>query len=379
MRVFQVIEGTANTRLAANQTWVHNLYEPLVEMGADVVLFSSEEGRRAMETGSSARRADFSQKLLETFRREHARRPFDLVFTYLMNGMVETAALDELRGCGAPTCNFSCNNIHQFEVVDEIAPHFEYNLHAERDARAKFLAVGATPLWWPMASNPRYFKPYLVERTVPVSFVGANYALRARYILSLLRQGVDVHAYGPGWQHGTDSAWRSLAKRGKYLLLSALPGSAEAQYRASAGLADHDFRRLLAERYPANLHAPVPDEELVQLYSRSQVSLGFLEVYEGHDPSRPVARHVHLREFEAPMCGALYCTGFTDELAAYFEPDREVVVYHGEDELVDKVRFYLDHPQAAETIRQAGLARALRDHTYQRRYQQLFEALGLKG
>jgi hypothetical protein len=378
MRIFQVIEATANTRLASNQTWRRNLYEPLVEMGADVVLFSAEEGRRAMERRSETMRAAFSQKLLDVFQREHAHRPFDLVFTYLMDGMVETACLDELRRTGVPVCNFSCNNVHQFDLVDGLSAHVDYSLHAERDVREKFLAAGANPLWWPMASNPRYFMPYPVERTIPVSFVGANYALRARYIECLLEQGIQVHAYGPGWQHGTTSAWRSLAKRAKYLLRSAVSTSVEAQYQASSSLADHDFRRMLAQRYPTAMHPPVSDEELVMLYSRSHVSLGFLEVYESHDPSRPVRRHVHLREFEAPMSGALYCTGYSDELAGYFEPDREMLVYHDADELVEKVRFALSQPQDAERVREAGRQRALRDHTYQRRFEQLFAALGLK-
>ncbi len=378
MRVFQVIESSTNTHLAANQTWRRNLYEPLVEMGVDVVLFPAEEGRKAMESGGLTLRASFSQKLLDVFHSEHSRQPFDLVFTYLMDGMVEPGILDDIRLSGVPVCNFSCNNIHQFDLVDELSPHVDFCLHAERDAREKFLKIGANPFWWPMASNPRYFKPYLLERTIPVSFVGMNYALRARYIDHLLSHGVEVHAYGPGWQHGTSSAWRSQAKRAKYLLLSALSGSTEAQYRASANLADHDFRRLLAQKYPSNVHPPVSDADLVFLYSRSQISLGFLEVYESHDASRPVTRHVHLREFEAPMSGALYCTGYSEELACYFEPDKEVLVYRTEDELLEKVKYYLGHLQEADLIREAGHRRAVQDHTYIRRYEQLFEFLGLK-
>ncbi len=378
MRVFQVIEASANTRLTSNQTWRRNLYESLVDMGVEVVPFPAEEGRKAAEHKSPALRAAFSQKLVDAFRSEQAQRGFDLIFTYLMDGMVEPAVLDELRRSGVPLCNFSCNNIHQFDLVDEISPHVDFSLHAERDARPKFLAIGARPLWWPMASNPKYFKPYPLERSIPVSFVGANYALRAHFIHYLLEHGIETHAYGPGWQYGTTSALRSQAKRAKYLLRSVFSGSAEALYQASANLADHDFRRLLGQLYPNNMHPPVSDEELIMLYSRSQISLGFLEVYEGHDASRPVTRHVHLREFEAPMSGALYCTGYSDELAGYFEPDREVLVYRTEEELYEKACYYLAHTEEAEAMRQAGRQRALRDHTYQRRFEQLFDALGLK-
>jgi spore maturation protein CgeB len=377
MRIFQVLENLANVDVPENQTWYRNLHEPLIEMGHDVVLLSPKAGRLAMQRKDRKLRARFSQLVLDKFRTEHKRKPFDLFFSYLMDGMIDAAAVDEVRKSGIPTCNFSCNNTHQFENVDEISPHFDYNLHSEKDARAKFLAIGANPLWWPMASNPKYFAPIKVERTIPVTFVGANYALRARYVGYLLDNGVDVHAYGPGWIWGTAKRWRSFPKRVKYLLLASLPLTRQRQYSASSILADHDFRRYLASRYPNNLHSPVSDTELVRLYSASCVSLGFLEVYNGHDPGKGIAQHLHLREFEAPMCGALLCTGFTNELADMFEPDREILVYRNQYELLDKVQYYFNHPAEAEDIRKAGRARALVDHTYQNRFKTLFAHLNL--
>lgn len=377
MRIFQVIEGASNEAVAGSQTWYRNLYEPLIEMGHDVCLFASTEGRIAMQRNDSAARAVFSQKLLDTFRSEHARQPFDLFFAYLMNGMVEFSAIDEIRKSGVPTCNFSCNNIHQFFVVDKISSHFDYNLHAERDAREKFLAIGATPIWWQMASNPKYYKPRDLPRTIEVSFVGANYALRAKYIAHLLQNGVDVHAYGPGWQWGAASRWRSFAKRLKYLWLALMARSPQSQYWASANLAEHDFRRSIAARFPHNTHPPVSDDELIALYSRSQISLGFLEVYDQNDASKAITQHLHLREFEAPMSGALYCTGYSDELAEFFEPDKEVITYRNTHDMLDKIRFFLQHPAKADSIRQAGHARALCDHTYHKRFEQLFAVLGL--
>lgn len=378
MRIFQVLEGSTNAGVPGNQTWLRNLYEPLVDMGHEVVLFSAQEGRLAMQRRDAKARAAFSQRLLDAFRREHAQKPFALFFAYLMDGMVDSGAIDEIRKSGVPTCNFSCNNAHQFYLVDELSPHFDYSVHSEKDVRDKFLAIGANPLWWPMASNPKYFKPVDVPRTIQASFVGANYALRARYIAHLLENGVDVHAYGPGWQWGTHSRWRSLAKRYRYLVSSAIALSPQSQYQASANLSDHDLRCSVSARFHANVHPPVPDDELIALYSRSVVSLGFLEVYDQHDASRPITQHLHLREFEGPMSGALYCTGYTDELAQMFEPEKEVVVYRSQHELLEKVRYYLAHPAQAERIRQAGRARALRDHTYHRRFEDLFQHIGLK-
>ena len=87
---------------------------------------------------------------------------------------------------------------------------------------------------------------------------------------------------------------------------------------------------------------------------------------------------MHLREFEAPMCGALYCTGYSDELAEMFEPDQEVLTYRNQHELLDKIRYNLNRPEEANRIRFAGRTRALRDHTYHKRFEQLFLKIGLK-
>jgi spore maturation protein CgeB len=377
MRIFHAIEGTSNAAVTGSNTWLRNLYEPLLDLGHEVFLFPVTDGRRAMQRGDAGARARFSQRLLDTFRAEHARQPFHVFFSYLMDGMVEPAVIDLVRKASIPTCNFSCNNTHQFDLVDGLSPHFDYNLHSEKDAAEKFRAIGATPLWWPMASNPNHSKPLDLARTVPVSFVGANYALRTRYCEYLLGRGIEVHVYGPGWKWGSTSKWRGVAKRVKQWALAGTSLTAEARRRASAQLAEHDFRRSIGSRFPGNVHAPVSDDELVALYSRSQVSLGFLEVYDGHDPTREVSRHLHLRDFEAPMSGALYCTGYMEELAEMFEPDKEVIVYKNQYELLDKVKFYLNHSTESEQIRRAGRERALRDHTCHRRFQQLFSALAV--
>lgn len=379
LRIFQILEARSSASVPGSLTWYRNLHEPLVDMGHDVVLFSAEEGRQARERNDASARGAFSQKLADGFRREHAERPLDLFFAYVKDGMVEAAAIDEIRKSGVPTCNFSCNNTHQFDLVDELSPHFDYNLHSEKDARHKFLEVGANPLWWPMASNPKYFRPVDVPRVVDVSFVGGNYALRGQYMAHLLENGVDVHAYGPGWQRETSQRWRDWAGHYRLAARACTAFSVMGQARASAQLAEYDFRRALRARFPGNLHLPISDEELITLYSRSRISLGFLEVYDRHDPTCLVKRHLHLREFEAPMSGALYCTGYMDELAEMFEPDKELLVYSNQDELLEKVRYYLTHPEEAEKVRRAGRARALREHTYQRRFETLFREIGLEG
>ncbi len=377
MRIFLVIESSTNTVIPGNKTWYLNFYESLVEMGHEVIYFPANEGRLAMNKKDASLRTNFSRKLLDTFLKEHAKVPFSLFFAYLMDGMVDLYVIDEIRNCGVPTCNFSCNNIHQFHLVKQISSHFDYNLHSEKDAREKFLKIGANPFWWPMASNPTYFKPVNVARTLQASFVGANYSRRYWYINHLLENNIDVHAFGPGWTYKGKPEWRTFMKRNLLIWNTFFALDLQQQNSASAKLSDFDSKRALSFHFPHNMHLPVSDSEQIELYSRSQISLGFLEVYENHDPSKPILQHLHLREFEAPMSGALYFTGFTDELAEMFEPDKEVVVYRNQYELLDKAKYFLGHPDQGEKIRQAGRKRALAEHTYQIRFKQLFKDLRL--
>jgi hypothetical protein len=376
MRILQLIESAGNAAVAS-QMWMRNLHEPLLDLGCDVDLISTTPSRDAWRERDDRAMAKFNERVLTHFRREHKRAPFDMLFTYVVDGMLDPGVIAEIRRAGVVAVNFSCNNCHQFHLVREISKHFDYSLHSEGDAGHYFEAAGARPLWWPMASNPKYFHPYDVPRNIPVSFVGANYALRSRYVSYLLEHGVDVQAYGPTWRYAARTPFRAQAKRWMLLAQSALARTDTARATASALLAAHDFNIKLDNVFREHLHAPVSDDELIRLYSRSQISLGFIEVYDRNDPSREIRRHMHLREFEAPMSGALYCTGHVDEITHFFEPGREMVTYRNEEELLSQVRRLLDHPEEAERIRRAGTRRALAEHTYHHRFESLFRAVGL--
>ncbi len=331
-----------------------------------------------MVTRDAGARERFSEAVLTGFKREHAKRPFDLFFGYLMDGMIEPTVIDEIRGADVLTCNFSCNNVHQFDLVEELSPHFDFNLHSERDVGEKFRRIGATPLWWPMASNPQFARPMDVQRQLGASFVGGNYGLRSDYALHLLENGVDLHLYGPGWTlSGRVARAKRRLRRDRTMGAALFARSLAAQATFTAQAARIDVSRRLAASYPGNVHQPVSDDELIRLYSSSKVSLGFLEVFDRHDANKPVLQHLHLREFEAPMSGALYLTNYSDELAEMFEPDSEVLVWRNRHELLEKVRYYGEHSEAGDRIRAAGRKRALACHTYTHRFEQLFEQIGL--
>jgi len=117
--------------------------------------------------------------------------------------------------------------------------------------------------------------------------------------------------------------------------------------------------------------------DLVRRFSQSRLSLGFATAGDSHRAARRLT-HLRLREFEAPMSGALYLTEEQPVLGEYFTPGTEVLTYIDRDDLLDKACYYLAHQEQAERIRRAGYERARREHTWQQRFAELFATLGLR-
>lgn len=383
MRIFLVLHPSGNSAVPGSMTWYRNLYEPLLDLGHDVYLVRMDlmAEQLGVKWRSEQFKGKFSQQLLETFKSENEREPFDLFLSYVTDLDIEEACAREIAKTGIVTANFSCNNTHQFYLTEKIAPHFDYNLHSEESAGAKFRKIGANPVWFPMAANPKYYHPVDTEKTLDVSFVGAAYAKRPYYIMYLLENGVDVHAFGPGWRYKERLARLRKIKREilrcKAFISTVFTSSPGMRAMISSRIADMDFRGKMLAEFSENMHFPITDDEMIRKYSESKISLGFLEVFESHDRSQNTTLHLHLREFEAPMCGALYFTNYSDELAEHYEPDKEVIIFRNEHELLDKVRYYLFHEKEANAVRKRGLNRARKCHTYQRRFTDLFRSLGL--
>jgi spore maturation protein CgeB len=82
------------------------------------------------------------------------------------------------------------------------------------------------------------------------------------------------------------------------------------------------------------------------------------------------------RNFEIPGAGGFLLTSRADNLEEYFVPGEEIATFASKSELAGQIRHYLGHPDERERIRAAGHARALREHTYERRFLDIFHAIG---
>jgi spore maturation protein CgeB len=377
MRLFVALAGSPNPTFASS-LWMANLHDPLVAMGHDVVHW--DEGTLALfdfdpdapETVPA--RARYSERFLAAVRAAHRASPLDLVLTYVSDSHLEPSAVDAVRDTVAPVVNFFCNNIHQFHLIRRTAPHFTACLVPEAEALRAYERAGATPLFFPMAANPDVYRPLDLPRRYEATFAGQRYADRATHLLALREGGVDAHAFGQGWR--PDEAPPAPApgtSRPRGGLPRALDLMREGKSPLRAARDRADWKKLRA-RHPGALHAPVTDEGYVALFSESAVSLGFLVLGDTHRARTPL-RQVRLREFEAPMAGAFYLTEYLEEIGLHYDIGREIVCWRSEEELLDLCRHYVRHEDERERIARAGRERALRDHTWTKRFRDLFAEL----
>jgi spore maturation protein CgeB len=363
MRIFYASHEAGDAAIAGSKTWTRNLLWALRDLGHDVVTFDFDLDAAAhhLDPSSPASAAFIaenrplaSEELLRQIRAAHHSQPIDLFFSYFYSANVEPAAIAEIRELGIVTANWFCNASYQLHLVQEIAPAYDFCLVPERDRLADYRDLGANPIYCQEAANPTVYRPYAeLPQTYDLTFVGQRYGDRPAFVRAVADAGIDIQVWGNGWLELPPQTFKGRVRRRLRRML-----------RPSLSLP------------PEICHGPVDDQAYVEMYSRSRISLGFAKVA-GALPDGRVVKQVRLRDFEAPMSGAFYLAEYSEELAAFFEPDREIVCFEDEIELVAKARFYLAHPVQRERIRFAGHERALREHTWQARLSTAFAAAGL--
>lgn len=384
MRIFYAADSALNSLFHSN-LWRNNLYLPLVDTGHDVVEFDYDlkETFEKVDMDDPFQRAFIlknrplvSRELLRQIRLAHAKQPVDLFFSYFYDACIEPAALDDIKAMGITTVNWYCNGAHQLHKVREISPHYDWCLVPEKFRLKDYLAMGANPLYCQEAANPQIYRPYDIPCEFDVAFVGQAYGERPGYIRHLLDSGIDVRVWGYGWQNlvpGTSVQAVPLSSRiGRAARKLFTAEGRQVLLKNLRGVAGIDRQVCLP---PHVVGGPLEDSEMVRLFSRSKINLGFSSCGETHVSGERIVQ-VRLRDFEVPMSGGFYMVEYLEELEEFFDIGREVVCYDGPQDLADKINYYLKHDDEREAIRVAGYERCLRDHSWQKRLTDAFCAMG---
>lgn len=406
MRIFVAVRHSLDPAKVYGALWSGHFYPALRELGHELVESQVDlyPTSRFMDVASGftaeeiAMRAATTEAILDEVRAAHRERPLDLFLSYFYNSHFDASGFDEIRRLGVPSINFYCNNIHQFDNVAEIARKADVCWYPEKHARSSYERIGANAIWVQMGADPSIYRPMGTTRNASACFVGQAYADRALWMAALVEAGVPVEVYGPGW--GADAPASNAGPHGEapvYLGRRQYRGRSVGGYAkvvreiletdgavggtarvARTFLTRRSYQRAAAIVAPHARGAVLPGAPLVKVFNEHEVCLNFSNVFVDRHPGSALIPHVRLRDFEAPMCRTCYLTGYTDEITEFYDVGREVDTYRSPEELVDKTRYYLKTPDAAEQLREAGYRRALGAHTWKHRFTELFTKSGLR-
>lgn len=337
----------------------YNFFESLRDLGHDILYFDFLTLLR--ERGG----AGMNQRLLEVARVEQPA----IMFSVLLRDELDPTIVNEIStATSTRTVNWFCDDHWRFDSFSRHwAPRFNWVITTASSALPKYRAIGYENViksQW--GCNQARYRPVDVPHKYDVSFVGLPHGDRRHIVEQLRRARIDVNVWGKGWERGRisqDEMIRVFSESRINLNLTNSSASRSLVVRAlDAGMRLTEKSRLAPQRqaWLARRLARLR----YGIVSRSASATVYPDQIKG-------------RNFEVPACKSFLLTGRAENLEEYFRPAAEVGCFDDVDDLIDNIRYYLEHPDERTAAASAGYARALSEHTYAHRFDAIFNRLGL--
>ncbi|HCJ66449.1 MAG TPA: hypothetical protein DHV62_03780 [Elusimicrobia bacterium] len=243
----------------------------------------------------------------------------DIVFFILFKNEIEFDTLTEIKDImGIKTVNWFCDDHWRFDNFSKYyAPYFSYSITTYKGAIEKYKKIGyKSVILSQWACNHFLYKKLNLPYNYDVSFVGQPHGDRSKIIKTLKKAGINVETFGFGWPKGRVSTY-----------------------------------------------------EMIKIFNQTKINLNL------SNASRGRINQIKGRDFEIPGCGGFMITGNNEDLTDYFSVNEEVVTYSDVSDLIEKVKYYLEHNDEREIIRRKAYIRTLNEHTYTKRFSDVFKTI----
>jgi spore maturation protein CgeB len=295
----------------------NNFYCTLKEMDYEVIYFDclsvlKKEGRKKM-----------NQQLLDIVYNE---KP-DLLFTIIMEDEFDPKVIKKIsRETSTVTYNWFCDDHWRFDKFSKRwAPCFNWVSTTDQESISKYQKNGYTNViktQWGV--NPFLYVKKDLPKIYDVTFVGQNHSNRKKLIKQLQNKGIQIECFGRGWHNGK-----------------------------------------------------VSQEEMINIFNQSKINLNLnnSSTNKWYRFWKKDREQIKGRNFEVPGTGGFLLTGVADNLQQYFNYQQEVGIYQSESELAEQILFYLQNNEERENIAQAGYNRSLKEHSYTKRFEEIFATI----
>jgi len=329
----------------------YNFYDTLIKMNGginEVVYFPFDE--IMLKIG----RDEMNKKLLEIVYQE---KP-DFCFFFLFGGEFKKEVVKEItQKSGSITLNWFADDHWRFDNFSKYwASYFNWVATTDSQAVEKYHKVGyKTVIKTQWACNHFLYQPLNLPKIYDATFIGPPHGNRKKIIEKLQKAGIGVKCWGKGWPAGRISQEEMIRVFSQSKVnLNLTKGSSATVLKSLA-------RIFLSRKSERSIQIENPKQWINNLKSL----LGKRQ------------EQIKGRNFEIPGCGGFLITGDADNLRDYYKDGKEIVIYENTEDLIEKIKYYLEHNEERETIAKAGHERTLRDHTYEKRFNEIFKTIGL--
>jgi spore maturation protein CgeB len=305
-----------------------NFYLSLQQMGHEVELFDYMGEIQALG------KEGMNLKLLEHVRQW---KPAVTLFS-LYTDQFEPSIVVKLREYTKTLCFFH-DDTWRVDYSRYWAPHFDFFTTPDVHGEMKYREIGLhSAIHFPFGCNEKIFCMLNVAKKYDVSFVGGWHPYREWLIRRLEKNGINVHVVGHRWPNGEIDQGGMVKVFNETRINLNLSNSApwDVRYLASS-----------------------PRALINRLRSKKNIE------------------QMKARPFEVSGCGSFQLSYYVEGLEYCYDLNREIGVYTDPDDLLEKVKFYLTHPELRESIAASGLKRTLSNHTFTKRFQKVFQRMDL--
>src|SRR3990167_5355927 len=238
-------------------------------------------------------------------------------------------------------------------------------------------------LYFPMAA--RKLIPNTLDNFIPkapVTFIGTPTQYRIKMLLLLNNFSIPLAVYGKYWKEkNVASPVRNIEKTIHDIFYY---GGVRLRGEGMSSLVDTFKRRFTSNKTLQNTYIPdhliqefLPSHVIPSLFKQSNINLGFTRII-GDDPYRKGIYQMRLRDFEVPLTGGFYLVEKAPGYEDFFVVGKEVITWDTPKDLKDKIFYYLKHEKEREDVAKEGQQRALTQHTWEHRFNMLFQELSIR-
>jgi len=295
----------------------NNFYRTLIRMVTSVVEF---DFMTIMQREGKER---MNALLVEKAVRENP----DLIFCVLFTDEIERKTIDRLSTQWT-TFNWFCDDHWRFDTFSKyFAPHFHFVSTTDHGALEKYHAIGYSTVFltqW-ACNHFEYTKYDDAVKTFDVSFVGQPHGTRKRTVSSLAKHGIMIETFGKGWRNGR-----------------------------------------------------ITQAQMIRIFNATKINLNLANSSWNLHTIFRNQQQIKGRNFEVPGCGSFLLTNYVEGLEQYYDLENEIRCFSSLHNLRELILYYLRHEDERERIARNGYQRTLRDHTYERRFMDLFYNMGFQ-